>query len=949
MMGIVWAAMGMGWGANAFSQNLAIEKFSGDRALPSEELYDIEEDDFGNKWVASDVGLIKITGTKVRHYTRKDGLYEDVILDLIRGPHNIIWATGLKGSISMVRNDSILPMPVNDALSPLFENQYTYDEAVDAQGNLYLSYSKYPVVVLLAETGYRTFKTFGSDGPCNFLVDGQMLRKAPCENLDIAHRGKPVRVDVPADYTVVGHWNSDCVDREDSTVYISSVKKLVEIKNMALSRCLTFDEVVLSTQKIDDKLYIGKRYSGYCYMHDNGEPVCEKNILSDKSVTRIIKDREGNFWFATLEKGLYICRSPKFVNIYEGETHVLTLVPKGKKVGVLLSDQKLSFSPGTFEELKVPHPNKASVRVADVLYHPNNAGTFSEYVITPYDMLRRNGNGYERLVDRMFFFRKMRLLSDNAGFIVFGNNGILAVENGEIRWRYIPDNVMDMAIVNDSLIWLGTLATGIWKLYRSDNGWTCRQWGPKYRINSLALTENKIVAVGTNDYGVLPLNLEGALLGRIKNTPTRIQSLQYNDKRLYIGTKEGLYVHNFATHNNRFFNSTNLLPFDEVVELKIQDTLLYMAGKYQALKIRLEDLKTLEPRINIRIREVRVNDVELSPTNLDSLTHDQNYFLFTVENSSFRGAKNLSVRYSVFGEGKHISTHDTRENYFNLYLKPGRYDIRIQAVDLATGTESNVVYAHVYIRPAFYQTGWFLVLVIFISALLLGLLFYAAIKTIKAREQRKRKIMEKMHALENVALQNQMNPHFIFNAINSIQDYVLSNRRETAHHYLAEFAKLVRLTLNNNRQQMVALNEELKLLGIYISLEEQRIKDKIDLRVTMDERIDPDEVLIPSLLLQPLVENAIWHGLAGTGREKWIAITFEVEGEHLIISVRDNGHGLSAADGAHQSHGLNIIRERIKLLYKKEPDFTYYHMQNNDEHSGVTVKLILPLLADIWE
>lgn len=939
------------WGTIACAQNMAIEKFVGDRALPSEELYDIEEDDFGNIWLASDVGLIKITGNSVHHYTRNDGLYEDVVLDLIKGPNNIIWATGLKGTISMVRNDSILPMPVNDLLpARLGSDPYVYDEAVDARGNLYITFNWCSVFMIEAETGYRTFKAFDGNGICNFLLDGQILRMAPCYNTDIFYNGRLFPIPNVSREKIVDPWNQDYVSGKDTTIYISYRKNLVEIKRITNARSIVFDELILSIQEIDNTLYVGKRYSGFCRMPHDGDPVCDDDILSDKSVTGIAKDREGNLWFTTLEKGLYVCRSPQFENIYEGEISVRALVPKGPEMKVLADNQTLFGAGGTSEELMVPPSGIASSRVADVLYFPKGAGVFEEYVITPHHLsYKKSGGGYDQIMHGLFYLRNMKPLYDTSGFVVYGNMGVMVVEDRKVRYRSIQENVMDVVCINDSLVWLGTLSSGIWKLYRSDNGWTCRQWGEKYRINSFAFIKNKFVAVGTNDHGVLLLDLQGCLLGHIKNTPARIQALQYKDETLYIGTKEGLYIHDFVTRQNLHFNATNMLPFNEVVGLDVQGDMLYIAGKYQVVKIGFRDLKALRPLVNIRIKGVTVNDESRDPLRLDSLAHDRNYFSFNVENSSFRAAKNLSLRYSVFRDGKHLSTHDTRESSFSLYLKPGRYHVRIQATDLATGTNSNVVYVHVHIWPAFYQTGWFVVLVIFISALLLTLLFYVAVKAIKARELSKRKLMEKMHALENVALQNQMNPHFIFNAINSIQDYVLSNRRETAHHYLAEFAKLVRLTLNNNRKKMVTLNEELKLLNIYVSLEEQRIKDKIDLRVTMAAHINPDEVLIPSLLLQPLVENAIWHGLANTGREKWIAISFEAENEHLAIGVCDNGRGLSAGDTEHESHGLNIIRERIKLLYKKEPDFTYYHMKNNAGHTGVTVKLVLPLLADIWE
>lgn len=180
--------------------------------------------------------------------------------------------------------------------------------------------------------------------------------------------------------------------------------------------------------------------------------------------------------------------------------------------------------------------------------------------------------------------------------------------------------------------------------------------------------------------------------------------------------------------------------------------------------------------------------------------------------------------------------------------------------------------------------------------------------------------------LELKALRAQMNPHFIFNCMNSINRLILEDRNEQASHNLTKFSRLVRMMLEHSEKKYISLTEELNMLDTYIQLESQRFKGKIDYEIQVDPALDPDEIDIPSMILQPFVENAIWHGLMHRGDGKGnILIQLEARGEILLCRIEDNGIGRDKAlalkeakKPSHKSMALTVTKERLSLLNKTD-------------------------------
>jgi sensor histidine kinase YesM len=190
--------------------------------------------------------------------------------------------------------------------------------------------------------------------------------------------------------------------------------------------------------------------------------------------------------------------------------------------------------------------------------------------------------------------------------------------------------------------------------------------------------------------------------------------------------------------------------------------------------------------------------------------------------------------------------------------------------------------------------------------------------------RKKESINKQLAEAQLLALQTQMNPHFIFNSLNSIKGMVLDNQQQKASRYLSKFARIIRITVNQSKQIFTTLYDNIEYLESYLLMEKLRFDDSFNYRITVDDNIDKEDILIPTMMIQPLVENAIWHGLMQKLGEKTVEIHFSKDHDAISCTIEDNGIGIHCSEKLkkvnkppYQSVGLNNIRNRIKLLNEK--------------------------------
>lgn len=316
----------------------------------------------------------------------------------------------------------------------------------------------------------------------------------------------------------------------------------------------------------------------------------------------------------------------------------------------------------------------------------------------------------------------------------------------------------------------------------------------------------------------------------------------------------------------------------------------------------------------------RVYDEDIKNGTLN-LTHNENFLQFEFASLIYNNGNQGQYAYMLEGVDKGWIYPGQKNEVSYSGLRAGTYLFRVKAAnnDGLWGPESVI---KIIIRPPFYATWWFISLAVL--GLLSALYFWNRFRIQQARKEEKLKAIfqQQIAETEMKALRAQMNPHFIFNSLNSIQKYILKNEHFEASQYLTKFSRLIRLILDHSHQNTIILSSEIDLLKLYVEMESLRFDNKFDYKIETDEAISTDTVEIPSMLIQPYVENAIWHGLLHKEEKGKLLIRFVKDGEKNIhVLIEDNGVGREKAAELKskqvlkkKSYGMQITENRIAII-----------------------------------
>ena len=353
---------------------------------------------------------------------------------------------------------------------------------------------------------------------------------------------------------------------------------------------------------------------------------------------------------------------------------------------------------------------------------------------------------------------------------------------------------------------------------------------------------------------------------------------------------------------------------------------------------------------SVFINSVKINGKDTTTLSHYELSHENNAIEFNISGIS-NSQSGIQYKYMLEGFDKEwIYTVNTSIYYTS--LTPGSYTFKVFAMNDSGIWSAIPSVISFTIQPPFYLSAWFLLTLVF-AVIIIGFLIYFLIQ--KQNQLKNKQIEEqKQRALasELQALRSQMNPHFIFNTLNSIQNFISKNESKDASIYLSKFAKLMRATLANTKRQRISLKDEIETLTLYLELEQLRLNNKFSYEILVDETIDTQYEQIPSMLIQPYVENAIWHGISHKEGDGIIRIQFLPENEHLLkCVVEDNGIGRENAIKLKQnttspSFGMNITKERVELLNSlngNQLSVKINDLKINNQPAGTRVELYVPI------
>lgn len=465
---------------------------------------------------------------------------------------------------------------------------------------------------------------------------------------------------------------------------------------------------------------------------------------------------------------------------------------------------------------------------------------------------------------------------------------------------------------------------------------------------------------GLLDYDLLTGHLRGVGIKPIK-------VLTYNAMQkdasgnLWIYTIEGLYRYTPDGGALKLFSQP-----DGVYASSDDPTSLFSFDGYMYLGHRMAftRFKPAETGINLSKAYPYLTDVEVakytSTIAVDSfkvtplqLTYRQNNIKITFSAIEYNNPAAVQLRYRLAGFDSEWQQAKAERKTTYTNLPEGTYAFFVKAVNSAGLENDSMAIFKFSIAPPWWHTWWLRLALVLAGAGILYGLFRIRIRQIKKEETRKTNMQKAIAGLEMKALRSQMNPHFIFNSLNSVQKYIWENRQEDASEYLTKFARLIRLVLANSLQSLISLSEELDALRIYVELECRRNNQKFSYNITLASSFNTDQVRIPPLLLQPYAENAIWHGLSPKDTLGTLNIIIDVKGNKLLCIIEDDGIGRKKAQELKQyktfagSLGMNISSQRIAWLENETglpASVEVVDKYSDGTATGTRVSITLPLI-----
>lgn len=596
--------------------------------------------------------------------------------------------------------------------------------------------------------------------------------------------------------------------------------------------------------------------------------------LSSNKIRSMVKDSYGNIWIGTFDNGL------NKLNISTGKIDHYNTHSKYKisndAIWTIKDDNKGNLWVGTYSGL-----NKINIKTNEIEVFYNNP-------IKPNSLA--NNVIYKIFIDS----KKNLWIGTYDGLCLYHpeTNDFSTFKHIQGKHNSLSTNKI-FDIYEDKLgnLWIGTMGGG---------------------LNKLNL-KTKNVKFFTTENG-LPNNIVYAVI-------------EDNQGNLWLSTNKGISQFNMFEEtfvNYNVIDGVQSNEFNLGAQLKDEKGNIYLGGIFGFNVFNPADIikSSKTPPVVISSFKTLEKSEYYGLKMGDTLYLDYNDNVFTIKYAA------LDYSNSTKNQYKHILknydrdwSHTTAINSYASYARvpAGTYVFQVYGSNSDGRWTSEALTFTIIIKPPWYDTLWFKISLIFFALVIISSLILNRFRRIRKKHQ----IEKQLFDLERQSLRLQMNPHFIFNTLNSIQNFVLNNNQDNSVRYLSKFSRLMRLMLQNSQETLVSLSQEIELLTYYLDLEKLRFNNKFNYTIEMDKKIDADFCGIPPTLMQPYIENAILHGVQHrTDTLGLIQLKFYLYQQNILVcEIIDNGLGrkftteLKQKTGlTHNSKGMLITKERLALL-----------------------------------
>ena len=974
--------------ASILSQTPSYYHYTSSDGLASSTVYEIIQDRNGFIWFATVNGMSKFDGKHFTTYRTNDGLNSNSIISLVEGKNGELYIGNYEKGINVLRNGRIENY-CNEidgksfALSYLLLVQNGKDEQ---KLYAYRSWSNVNVINEKKHAGFSNYiiNTY----PAQIIKLEKLLNG---ETIALATTGLfNFKNDAFTKIHINGFKDTNvyCLTEGDDGSYFIGTKGMIyRIKNnnvvqqYKINLYLDNNEVAAILRDRNNNLWFSIMNKGFFLIPDGSDKIIDmgsKMDLQNTLVNNYLEDNEGNIWLSTFGKGVY-CLNNLYIKSYNENDGM-----SSNSVYSIVKERSGKLLIGTFNGVNILENGRfkhiisdSKKTLTDYIHSIKNYNN-EFYICVAFGGGEVKNISYKELKLHMFDQRSFCKTGD--GLFLFGTAGNSIRVQRELDYKknqsylfYIFGDSSNVNRVNEIFedteknIWVGT-SLGLCKVSNLPGKLEKADWKKTFfpsipilnsRINSI-IQDNDMNIWFAGEKGIARYNLKSDsvtsyinIMGHDLSSST---SLVLDSKnRIWIGNMKGLYL--FDGSLIKLLNRQTGLPSDEVYSLFYdkEKNFLYIgtSNGISFLDINLFD-NYVPPSLDVKIISIRAGDSVY--TSYNNLVFEPEQRDVNIDFKAINFSSPGSVKYKYkFDDDKWV---ETDYDFLNLIaLKNGKYELQIMAKS-QNADWSKPFYFSFRVLPRFVETIWFYLLILLMLVCLHFLIIIWRLKLNKKKIRQELELTERINELKHQALSAMMNPHFIFNSLNSVQYLINCQRNEEANDYIAMMAKLIRKNLDTAGSGFILLSEEINRLKLYLDLEKLRFQESFSYEIITGTDVDTSSIMIPNMIIQPFVENTLWHGIINSGSRGLVTISFSFEDvdidsiicRSLIIKVTDNGIGIKEAkknkQEDHISKGIQIIEERLRLLSTKmelpKPImFEDLSSRNNNSH-GTEVIISLP-------
>lgn len=931
--------------------------------LPSSEVYEVLQDSRGYLWFGTDNGVSRFDGYEFETFGPDEGLKNNVVFYLFEDDYDRIWMATMSENLYYYdyERDSIFSFPYNHLIQEEVVAQFGPPGFyVDKEGTVYRNLAERGIV-RIDESGNKA--VFPAEGEAQ---GGNLILEVDNHHI-VTHRSwdRPTPNELPFFFQEGDTLREERVFNDtpmteriffytlrDSSLLVNAQHYLYLFKGKKLRWYRPTRGFNLSSayQTSDGVIFLGGSFQQGVRKFNDVEALRENNYISflpGNTVSHILQDNSGGLWFTTTQNGVFHTTDPDFI-VYDASSGLaasdITEITFKDRDHLWFS----TFSGDVYELDRrrrvlrhLPRPSELR-EVYDIRYDAGHnvvwvASSGGLYVIEPGGDLRLWSLKDESSQKNWTYFKEVIPLSSQR-LLTRRSSGfqIIDVESREYVFNSLDEGVAeritDIFESADGRIWIGKL-DGFYefsanKLVRPSN----LPPALHYRVEAIREMADGTLVVGTKGGGVVFWNGESfRVIGDEEGLSSDMVECVFVDssQQVWVGTLNGLNKLSRIGPDSiavEILSVADGLPSNEVNEIGGMANQVWVGTNSGLVRIPEErSLRLTSPPP--KITSVSVNNKEVTPSSIGALAPRENNLQVNFLTLNFALGNEIDYQYRLRETDPWTTTRDRSLTF--PALSPGTYRFEVKSKNEDGVWSESVALPFKIFQPA-WEIWWFWALVFVVISVPAYSLYQERLTLVEQealyQSERAKRVREKaslerqMQELKRSALQAQINPHFIFNSLNSIQGFIADGAKKTAMSYLSRFARLMRAALNASLQSTITLEEEMKMLENYLELERMRFHPPFTFKITLEPGIDPLAVQVPPMLLQPYVENAILHGFSKGHSSGHIDIQYRMEGRSLAVTVTDNGQGIKRARKESEkkqqwkkSVGMNISKQRLEM------------------------------------